>query len=142
MPKVRDILAKKGQTVHTIEPEMMVLEATRLMNLERIGALVVRQNEHVVGIFTERDVLVRIVAAGLDPASVQVADVLTTPVAYCTPDTTIEQCSAIFTEKRIRHLPVMDGDTLVGIVTIGDILAFDAEKSRVTIQYLEEYIRS
>jgi CBS domain-containing protein len=142
MATVNDILSRKGGEVRTTTPEALVLDATRAMNQHRIGSLLVLQQGHVVGMFTERDVLTRVVAAGLDPASTRVADVMTTPVAYCTPDTSLDEARTVFTEKRIRHLPVLDGGQLVGIVTGGDILAHDMTSKEQTIRYLEEYIRT
>jgi CBS domain-containing protein len=140
MANVKDILEKKGANVTTTTPSVTVLEATQAMNAHRVGALVVTEGDRVVGVFTERDVLTRVVAAGLDPTATRVEDVMTTPVAYCTLDTSLDDCKAIFTEKRIRHLPVMDGDKLAGIVTSGDLLAYEAKSHEQTIRYLEEYI--
>ena len=142
MPKVRDILARKGNVVRTIAPSASVLEATREMNEHRIGALLVAHGDRIIGVFTERDVLTRIVAAAADPASIKVQDVMTSPVAYCTPETNLEECKGIFTEKRIRHLPVMEGEKVVGVVTPGDVLAFEADDQVRTIHYLKEYITS
>lgn len=142
MPTVKDILARKGSHVCTTRPETNVLEATRLMNANRIGALLVIDDDRIAGIFTERDVLTRVVAAGRDPRVTAVAEVMTTPVAYCTPEAPFEECRGIFTEKRIRHLPVMNGKTLAGIVTSGDLLAYEVSDRERIICYLEEYIRT
>jgi CBS domain-containing protein len=135
-------MARKGSTVHTASPDASVLDVTRLMNDHRIGAVIVVQDGHVVGVFTERDVLTRVVAAGRDPSSTRVRDVMSSPVAYCTPATPLEECRAIFTDRRIRHLPVMDGSNLVGVITSGDLLAYDVVSHQQTIHYLEQYITS
>lgn len=142
MAKVSDILVKKGRKVLTSTVSATVLDATHEMNKQRVGALLVMDEGRVVGMFTERDVLTRVVGAEMDPKTAHLFEVMTTPVAYCTPDTTLEDCKAIFTEKRIRHLPVMNGDELVGLVTSGDVVAFEADDHKQTIQYLEEYIQS
>jgi CBS domain-containing protein len=130
MASVREILSRKDS----------VTEAARLMNEHGIGGLVVREGDTVVGMFTERDILRRVVAAELDPAQVDVGTVMTTPVMSVRPDARLEECAALVTEKRIRHIPVMDGASLVGIVTSGDILAFQVQEQRDTIKYLNSYV--
>ncbi len=143
MATVSEILGKKGGTVSTVPPETSVLQATRLMNEKRIGSLLVTVADgRVVGMFTERDVLTRVVAAGRDPVVTTVGEVMTTPVAYVTPDTPLEECGAIVTQKRIRHLPVIDGERLVGLITSGDLVAHEVHTKNQTIRYLEEYIQS
>jgi len=140
MASVREILSRKDSAVVTIAPSRSVTEAARLMNEHGIGGLVVRKGDTVVGMFTERDILRRVVAAELDPAQVDVGTVMTTPVMSVRPDARLEECTALVTEKRIRHLPVMDGASLVGIVTSGDILAFQVQEQRDTIKYLNSYV--
>lgn len=143
MALAKDILAKKGTAVYATAPSTTVLEATRLMNEHRVGALLVLDGERIAGIFTERDVLVRVVAGALDPAITAVAAVMTTRITYCTPDATLDECRSVFTNKRIRHLPVLDHEKhLVGIITSGDVLAWESEGHQQTIKYLEEYIKS
>lgn len=118
------------------------LDVTRLMNDHRIGAVIVVQDERVVEVFTERDVLTRVVAAGRDASATRVRDVMSSPGAYCTLATTLDECRAIFTDRRIRHLPVMESTRLVGVITSGDLLAFDVVSHQQTIHYLEQYITS
>ena len=142
MPTVKDILDRKWAKVLTSPPTNTVLDATRLMNRHRVGALLVEENGRVVGVFTERDVLTRVVGMERPPDKTRVADVMTTPVAYCTPETPLDECRAIFTGKRIRHLPVLDGPKLVGIITSGDLLAYEFTAHERTIRYLEEYIQT
>ncbi|PKO20048.1 histidine kinase [candidate division BRC1 bacterium HGW-BRC1-1] len=141
MPTVNDILKRKGREVHTIAPGVSVLDATKLMNEHRIGALLVVENDAVVGMFTERDVLTRIVAVSRDPAATKVSEVMTTPVAYCTPESSLEECSDIFTARHIRHLPVLSENKLMGVITSGDLLAFETTAHQRTIYYLEAYIQ-
>ncbi len=140
MQSVRSILDRKGLEVFAVAEGATVLDAARVMNERRVGALVVTQGEHVVGIFTERDVLNRVVAARRDPGETRVGDVMTTPVAVCGPETSRDECRAVMREKRIRHLPVVDDDRLVGIISIGDILLNGEAESEETIRYLYEYM--
>src|SRR5438105_4647522 len=110
MPTVLDILASKGSHVHWISPHATVLEATQIMNEQKIGALVVREGTRVVGIFTERDVLRRVVAEERQPSTVHVGEVMTPDVACCTPEIDIDDASRIMRDKHVRHLPVCADD--------------------------------
>lgn len=140
MPTVEAILKRKGRHVHSIPHDATVLEAARRMNEHRVGALVVVREGRVVGIFTERDVLNRVVAAQRDPAHTLVEEVMSAPVACCSPQTTRAECRHVMRERRIRHLPVVEDDRLVGIVSIGDINADEGEEQQQTIRYLYEYM--
>jgi len=141
MPSVRDILEKKkGQPVITIAADAHVLDAAKLMNQHHIGALVVADGRKVIGIFSERDVLNRVVARELSPGQTIVRSVMTTPVAVCSPATTRAECRAVMRHRRIRHLPVVDNDELVGIVSIGEIMADSEADKDDTIRYLYEYM--
>lgn len=140
MAAVEQILDRKGHHVYRVDEEASVLAAARLMNEHRIGALVVTRGEKVVGIFTERDILCRIVAAQRDPASTRVGEVMTSPVACCEPQTTREECRAVMRHRRLRHLPVVRGGTLVGMISIGDLLEAAEQDQEKTIRYLYEYL--
>lgn len=140
MKYVRDILQKKGNSVACVSPGSTVLDAAQLMNDHRIGAVVVQNNDRVAGIFTERDILMRVVAQRKDPSTVLVSDVMTTPCLICHPEDLIDQCQFMMTDRRIRHLPVVDAGTLVGIVSSGDILASRNLELENTVNYLNEYI--
>jgi CBS domain-containing protein len=140
MSTVQDILNRKGGAVHSIGATDSVLEAARQMNDLGVGGLVIIDGELAIGMFTERDILRRVVAARLDPATTRVRDVMTTPIAVCRPDTSIAECRAVMTEQRIRHLPIVDGKQLLGIVTIGDILAHEIGEHETTIEYLNSYV--
>src|SRR5512139_2083402 len=118
MATVRDILSRKGSDLVSVPPSATVLEAARLMNERSIGGLAVLAGGTLAGIFTERDVLRRIVVPGRDPAATTVGEVMTATVTTCTSQTRIDQCAALMTERRIRHLPVVDDGALTGIVTI------------------------
>jgi CBS domain-containing protein len=140
MSTAKDVLDKKGSVVATVEATRTVLDSARLMNEQRIGALVVTRGDRAVGIFTERDILNRIVAAGLDPGKTSVESVMTTPMACCRRNTTLAECKSIMTGKRIRHLPVVEDGNLYGMVSSGDILAHECNDQQATIEYLHEYL--
>ncbi len=140
MSMVQDILTRKGGAVHSIGVTGSVLEAACRMNDLAIGGLVVVDGEHAVGMFTERDILRRVVAARLDPSVTKIREVMTAPIAVCRPSTSIAECRAVMTEKRIRHLPIVEGSQLLGIVTIGDLLAHEIGQHETTIEYLNSYI--
>ncbi len=141
MTRVRDLLRQKGTDVLTIEPSASVLEAARLMNERRVGALVAVEDERVVGIFTERDVLQRVVAERRDPAATEVGEVLTSSVVCCTPETTLDEASGVMRDRRIRHLPVADDDgRLLGLISIGDLNAQIQAAQEDTVFLLTEYI--
>ena len=140
MPAAQVILDKKGTDVATIGREATVLDAAKLMNERRIGALVVTEGERVVGIFTERDILNRVVAAGCEPQSTRVGEVMTSPMACCRRDTRLVECKAVMTMNRIRHLPVVEKGKLFGMNSAGDILASECDDRQATIEYLHEEI--
>ena len=142
MPSVMDILADKGSDVFTISPAATVLEATHSMNDQKIGALVVKDGGgHVMGIFTERDVLRRVIAEERSPNAVRVGEVMTRDVVCCPPETDIDEASRIMRDKKVRHLPVCDGDgTLLGLVSIGDLNAYHASSQEAQIHFLSEYV--
>lgn len=140
MGTVKDILAKKGQSVVSLEADEPVVHAARLMNERGIGGIVVMEGDHMVGVFTERDILRRVVAERRDPAATQLRDVMTTPVIYCPPDAKLDELTALMTEERIRHLPVMDEGKLCGIITTGDILAFQVREQAFHIEHLHKYV--
>ncbi len=140
MATVRDLLARKSGEVLSIAPSDTVLAAALVMNQHGIGGLVVLDEGKLLGVFTERDILRRVVAAGRSPADTRVREVMTSPVITCLPETSIEECGAIMSGKRIRHLPVTDARGLIGLVTSGDLLAFQVAEHTATIQYLNSYM--
>jgi CBS domain-containing protein len=134
------MLARKGNSVVSITADRSVLEAARLMNEQGIGGLVVVEDDDLVGVFTERDVLRRVVAERRDPEQTKVGEVMTSNVITCSPGTSLEECRAVMTGKRVRHLPVMGTEGLLGIVTIGDLLALEVAEGRDTISQLQSYV--
>ena len=121
-------------------PDATVKDAARLMHDRRIGALVVAEGEALRGIFTERDVLWRVVAQGLDAAATRVRDVMTAEVIVVRPDRDVDEIETIMRDHRIRHLPVAGDHGLVGMLSIGDLNAFRADADHQKVEYLTEYI--
>jgi CBS domain-containing protein len=140
MPTAQTILDVKGSDVATIDQGSSVLEAAKLMNDRRIGAVVVTKGDRAVGIFTERDILNRVVAAGRMPDGTRVGEVMTSPMACCRRDTPLTECKSVMTSKHIRHLPVVEDGKLHGLVSSGDILASECADQQATIEYLHEYL--
>lgn len=141
MPIVHDILNAKSGIVHCIAPGATVLEATQKMNQHKLGALVVTVDDQIVGMFTERDVLRRVVGELRNPAEVKVGQVMTSDVVTCTPEKDLDEVSAIMKEKRIRHVPVCDPDgKLLGMISIGDLNAFYVTQQEAQIHSLSDYI--
>lgn len=140
MATVREILARKGTEVVTAAPDTPVLEAAQLMNARGIGAVPVMAEDRLVGIFTERDLMRRVVAEGRDPRTTLIREVMTPEPLTATPETTVDDCGALMTARRIRHLPVLSPGGLSGIVTIGDLLAFQIAEQANTIAQLNSYV--
>ena len=140
MPTVQTILDRKGTDVATVDQDATVLDAAKLMNQRRIGAVVVTNGDRVVGIFTERDILNRIVAVEKPPGEVNVKEVMTSPMACGRRDSKLAECKAVMTSKRIRHLPIVEDGKLYGMISSGDILGSDSAEQQATIEYLHGYL--
>lgn len=140
MTTVKDILAKKGSEVVSMVAAESVLNVARLMNERGIGGVIVTDQGKMVGIFTERDILRRVVAEQRDPAKTRIRDVMTTPVVTCRPEATLDQCMGMMTDKRIRHIPVVGEQGPEGIITSGDIMAHQVREQKETIDYLNSYV--
>ena len=132
--------SKPHQTVHTIEPAASVYEAVRLMADRNIGALVVVEHGQVVGIVSERDYARKIVLMARASKDTPLREIMSSPVMYVQPDQTSEECMVLMTENRLRHLPVMDGGRLIGLVSIGDLVKATIAEQRFIIDQLEHYI--
>ena len=141
MSTVGNVLKNKSPRIHTITPDSTVLEATQKMNEHGIGALVVTEGDRVVGMFTERDVLRRVVSCERAPHDIHVGEVMTNEVVCCGPKEDVDEVRAVMKNRRIRHIPVCDGEgSLMGLISMGDLNAFDASSQEATIQFLNEYI--
>lgn len=139
--RLSTILAEKGNAVYTVASGATVLEAVREMNEKGIGALLVVDGNAPVGIFTERDVLRRIVDSGVDARTTRVTDVMTRDLHVVNSETTIEEAMTVMTHRRFRHLPVVDGATLIGLVSIGDLTRWMVRTQEHEIQHLTNYIQ-
>ena len=138
---LRVLLDTKGHAVHSVGPEESVRRAVQIMNDNHIGALLVLSGGAPTGIFTERDVLSRVVAEGRDPAETRVEEVMTADVGVVGPGTTVQEAMTICTEKRCRHLPVMEGDELLGLISSGDLTLWITKAQSAEISDLVRYIR-
>ncbi|MBT9512050.1 MAG: CBS domain-containing protein [Acidovorax sp.] len=132
--------SKPDATVHTIAPTALVFDALKLMADKGIGALLVTEGEAIAGIFTERDYARKIALMGRTSSVTQVRDVMTSAVRFVRPDQTSEQCMQIMSTGRLRHLPVVDGGKLVGMISIGDLVKDIISEQKFIIEQLEHYI--
>ena len=137
---VRNVLSHKGHEVASISPEASVYDAIALMAEKGIGALLVTSHGKLVGILSERDYARKVVLKGRHTRDTSVSEIMSNPVLTVRPDETIEECMKIVTENRIRHLPVMEDDRIVGIVSIGDLVKWIVTEQQKTIKELQSYI--
>ncbi|HLS82820.1 MAG TPA: CBS domain-containing protein [Steroidobacter sp.] len=140
MLRVKHLLAAKGSKVWTIGPDEPVFEAIRTMAIEHIGALPVVSDGELVGIVSERDYARKVILRGRSSADTSVGEVMSSPVVTVSADETVHHCMEIMTERRIRHLPVVENGRLTGIVSIGDLVKAVIEEQQQTIDQLERYI--
>ena len=138
---VAQILKSKGNEVYTIRPDAFIYEALQLMAEKGVGGLVVMSDQQVVGIFTERDHVRKVDIAGLCSQRDKVSQVMSTQVCYISPQTTVMEGVALSTLNRCRHLPVVDDDQLVGLVSIGDLVKASLDEKEFVIEQLKRYIQ-
>lgn len=135
------ILEIKGREVWNIHPDATIYDALKIMADKHIGALVVIEEEHVIGIFSERDFALKVDLCGLSAKTATVRQAMTEDVCYVTPETSVDEAMAIVTESRCRHLPVMQGELLVGLASIGDLVKASLDDKDFVITQLKKYIR-
>ena len=141
MAHVSDILEQKGSNVLSIEASETVFDAIRRMVDGNVGALLVTEDGRLTGIVTERDYMRRVALEGRTERETLVREIMTSPLVYVTPETTVEECMGVMTERRIRHLPVLgDHRETVGIISIGDVVKFHSREQDVQIRLLTDYI--
>jgi CBS domain-containing protein len=140
MKTVRRLLQARQNHVHTVSPDAPASEALRTMADYDIGALLVTNNEQLVGIVTERDMARKLGVIGRDPAATPVREIMSDRVLYVRPEQTIEECMALMTDKHLRHLPVLDGGRVLGIVSMRDVIADVIAEQSFIIEQLENYI--
>lgn len=142
MRTVRQLLEAKAPEVFSIGPDAPVLDAVRLMAEKHIGALLVMEGERLVGILSERDYARKVVLQGRSSRDTPVRDIMTSDVVTVRPNETSDHCMQVVTERRVRHLPVLDGDRVVGVVSIGDLVKAVIEDQQLELDQLQRYIAS
>jgi CBS domain-containing protein len=140
MKTVKEILAEKGHEVWSTSPDTTVFDALKSMSAKGIGALVVLDDQEVVGVFSERDYARKVTLEGKSSKDLPVKEIMTRNVVFVKPEYTTDECMALMTEKHIRHLPVIEADELVGIISIGDIVKAIISQQEFVIEQLENYI--
>jgi CBS domain-containing protein len=137
---VKDLLKHKGNNVWTITPDKTVYDALVLMAAKKIGALVVVEEDRVCGMVSERDYARKVILKGRSSSDTTVRDIMTAKVLYVAPDKSVNECMALMTELAVRHLPVMDKNKLVGMISIGDVVKSVISEQEFVINQLESYI--
>jgi len=142
MATVRQLLGAKGNAIFSVGPEDPVLEAIRQMADRRVGALLVMKGSELVGIVSERDYARKVILMGRSSSATPVWQIMSSPVHTVTPDQTVDECMRLMTERRVRHLPVVENGQVVGVISIGDLVKAVIEDQQHTIEQLESYIHS
>jgi CBS domain-containing protein len=142
MTFVSDILDEKGHEVLGIDVDASVLDAVRHMVEANVGSLLVTEGGRVAGIFTERDYLRRVALERLDDEQTPLRTVMSSPLVVVTPDTPVDECMAIMTDRRIRHVPVVVDSDVVGMISIGDLVKHRSDQQSFELKYLTEFITS
>jgi CBS domain-containing protein len=142
MKTVNEILQAKSSRLLSISPEASVLDALKLMAEREVGALVVLDGDELAGIFSERDYARKVILFGKSSKDTAVREIMTRKVVCVRPEQSVEDCMALMTDKRIRHLPVLQGNTVVGVISIGDVVKEVISEQRFMIEQLEHYIHS
>ncbi len=140
MATVRHLLDRKGRAIFSVRPEDPVLDAIRLMAEHHIGALVVMKGDELVGIVSERDYARKVILKGRSSADTPVSQIMSSPVFTVSLNNSVQECMQLMTARRVRHLPVMEGKKVVGMVSIGDLVKAVIEEQQQTIEQLESYI--
>ena len=142
MSTVSDVLGQKGRSLYRIDADASVFDAVREMVEANVGSLLVTVDGRIEGIVTERDYLRRVTLEGRDERETPVRQIMSTPLIVVRPDTTIDECRSLMTERRIRHLPVVEGTEVVAVVSIGDVVKFATDQQSYEIRYLRDYIEA
>ena len=137
---VQDVLRSKGRAVWSIAPDASVYRAVELMSEKQVGALIVLSRGRLAGIISERDYARKVILKGRNSQDTQVADIMTSPVMYVTPSQSIDECLRMMTSRRVRHLPVLSGEEVVGVISMGDLVNWVLNEQERTIQHLKSYI--
>jgi CBS domain-containing protein len=138
--RLEEILDEKGRAVHSIDADATVYEAVERMVELGVGSLLVTEEGEIAGIVTERDYLRRVTLQGRTEQETRVREIMSSPLIVATPETTVDECMALMTDRRIRHLPVVEEGAVVGLVSIGDLVKFQSRQQAFEIKYLTDYI--
>jgi len=134
------LLDKKGRAVWSISPQETVYRAVQMMSERQVGALIVLSGSHLAGIVSERDYARKVILKGRNSQFTSVGEIMTTPVLYVNPEQTLDECMRLMTTRRIRHLPVVDREAVVGVLSIGDVVNWIVSSQQQTIKHLSNYI--
>ena len=140
MLRVKHLLARKGHDVWSVDVDEPVLQAMQIMADRHVGALPVLRNDELVGVISERDYARKVILMGRSSAETPVWQIMTSPVVTVTPDDSVKECMQVMTDRRIRHLPVLEAGTMVGMISIGDLVRAVIEEQKETIEQLERFI--
>jgi CBS domain-containing protein len=140
MPTAHDILRFKGRTVHSVRPTDTVLSALGVMAEHDVGAVLVLDGDQLVGILSERDYARKVALAGLSSKDAPVSAIMTQELVWVAPQRSVDECMTLMTERRVRHLPVLDGQRVVGLISIGDLVKATIDEQAFTIRELKNYI--
>lgn len=142
MSQVKHLLQGKGNAIYSVAPETPVLEAIKHMAEHRVGALLVMHDDKLVGVMSERDYARKVILQGRSSSQTAASDIMTGNPLTVGPDTDVFDCMRLCTDSRIRHLPVVEGDTVVGVISIGDLVKAVIDAQAEQIEHLERYITS
>jgi CBS domain-containing protein len=137
---VRSLLRQKGSSVVSIAPDATVYRAIELMSEKRVGCLLVMAGEHLAGIVSERDYARKVILMGRSSQQTLVREIMSKPVLFVTPEQTVDEAMRLMTTRRIRHLPVLEGEDVIGVISIGDVVNWIVTSQQNTIQHLHNYI--
>ena len=140
MTSVKQVLDSKGHDIWSIDPNSSVLNTIKLMADKKVGALLIMEDEKLVGIVSERDYARKVILKGRASDDTPVKDIMTREIIYATPENSVEDCMELMTEKHVRHLPVLDGDEVTGVLSIGDLVKSIIADQQFKIEQLENYI--
>ncbi len=140
MNQVSDILAEKGRNVLSVDADASVYDGVKQMVEANVGSLLVRDGGKITGIVTERDYLRRVTLEGRTDKETPIREIMTSPLIVVTPETTIDECMAVMTDRRLRHLPVVDDEEVVAVISIGDLVKFQSKRQSFELQYLNDFI--
>ena len=140
MTTVEEILKEKGKTVYALGPQATMMEALKIMTTHKIGAVLVIENNKILGIFSERDCVQNLAQLSECSLETPITDFMSSPVYYITPDQTLDDCMTVMTGKRLRHLPVLNGEELVGLISIGDVVKKVLSERDERIKDLEQLL--